>query len=381
LLYRSIFIDEHELLRVTARRFLDKEVIPFHADWEQQGMVPREAWRKAGDAGILCCDTPETYGGPGGSFLHAAVVIEEIARSGATGAQGFMLHSDYFAPYLIENGSETQKQQWLPPMVRGEIITAIAMTEPDAGSDLANIRTSASPDGEHWRLNGQKTYISNGQQADLLIVAAKTDLKERSKGISLFLVEASTPGFTRGRRLEKIGLKAQDTSELFFEDVRVPRANLLGPLHGGFKLLMQKLARERLCQAIRSCAAVETMLEWTINYVRERRAFGSTIADFQNTQFVLAEIHTKALAARAFVDYCIGAYIEGRLDSVVAAAAKLHLTDLHCEAADRCLQLFGGAGYLLEYPIARAYADARVTRITGGTSEIMKQIIGRKILA
>jgi alkylation response protein AidB-like acyl-CoA dehydrogenase len=380
MLPRDLFNPEHDQARVSVRRFLETEIMPFHEQWERDGMLPKAVWRKAGEAGLLCCDIPEAYGGPGLDFLYNVVVVEEIARSGATGAQGFFLASDYVAPYIEQNGTQAQKQRWLPRFVTAETIGAIAMSEPDTGSDLAAIRTSARRDGDGYVINGQKTWISNGQIADLFILAVKTDPGAGARGISLFLVEADTPGFRRGRKLNKVGLRAQDTSELYFDDMRVPAACMLGTENGGFPILMQKLARERLVQAVRSATVCETVLEWTTAYALDRRAFGKRLAEFQNTQFVLAELTAKVMAGRALTDRCIALMMAGRLDAVAAAAAKLHLTELHVETVDRCLQIFGGTGYVLETPIARAYLDARVVKITGGTSEIMKLLIARKIL-
>ena len=379
MLKREIFSPDHEIVRQSVRRFVEAEIVPFHADWERDGRLPRDVWLKAGSAGLLCCDAPAEYGGHGLDFLHNVIVVEEVARAGTTGASGFSLHSDMFAPYLWQDGTEEQKRRWLPRLTDGTMIGAIAMTEPGAGSDLQSIRTSAVRQGDEYVVNGQKLYISNGQLADLILVACKTERDAGADGISLIFVEADRDGFRRGRNLQKVGLKAQDTSELFFSNVRVPVGNLLGGENRGFRILMQKLARERLIQAVRSATVCETALGWTVSYTKERRAFGQPIAAFQNTQFVLAELCAKTLAGRTLVDRCIGEFVSGSLDPVAAAAAKMLLTDLHCEVVDRCVQFFGGYGYMLEYPIARAYADARVTRITGGSAEIMKLIIARRM--
>lgn len=378
MLPRPMFTDEHELFREQVRRFAEKEIVPHHAQWEKDGMVSREVWAAAGAAGLLCCTIPEEYGGAGGDFLHATIVIEELAKVGASGP-AFHLHSDIVAPYIVTYGNEDQKKEWLPKLVSGETIAAVAMSEPGAGSDLQNIQTRAVRDGNHFVINGQKVFISNGQIADLVVLACKTDPKEGAKGVSLILVEGDREGFRRGRNLEKVGYKAQDTSELFFEDVRVPITNILGAEGRGFAQLMTELAQERLVVALRSTQIIETDLQWTIDYTRERKAFGRPIAEFQNTRFKLAEIKTKALVTRAFIDQCLMMHMKGELDSNTAAAAKLHATDTLCAVLDECVQLHGGYGYMWEYPIARAWADARMTRIAGGTSEIMKEIISRAL--
>ncbi|KHA54053.1 acyl-CoA dehydrogenase family protein [Sulfitobacter geojensis] len=375
---RRIFTEEHNIFRDQVRRFVEKEVLPYHEQWERDGMVSRDLWRKAGEAGLLCCTVPEEYGGPGGEFLHSVIVLEELSRVGATGP-GFPVHSDMTAPYIQAYGSEEQKQKWLPKLVAGELIAAIAMTEPNAGSDLQNIRTRAVCDGDDYVINGQKVFISNGQLADLVVVACKTNPEEKAKGVSLIVVETDRVGFRKGRKLEKIGLKAQDTSELFFEDVRVPASNLLGEEGQGFSMMMTKLAQERLVVALRAARAMETALENTIEYTKERQAFGKQVFDFQNSRFVLADMKTKVLANRAFVDQCTETFLNNELDDVTAAAVKLHSTETLGQVVDACLQLHGGWGYIWEYPIARAWADARITRILGGTSEIMKHIIGRSL--
>ncbi len=375
---RTLFSEEHELFRASVRKFVEQELVPHHDAWEEAGKVDRSAWRKAGEAGLLCCDIAEEYGGPGGDFLYNAVVIEELARAAITGP-GFMVHSDMMATYIASFGTEEQKKKWLPKMVSAEAIGALAMTEPGAGSDLKAIRTTAVRDGDEYIINGQKVYISNGQNCDLLVVACKTDPSAGAKGVSLILVEASTPGFKRGKNLRKLGLKAQDTSELFFGDVRVPVSNRLGDENRGFPMLMTKLARERLTQAIRSIVVAEQAIEWTVDYTKERKAFGQTIGDFQNTRFKLAELATQTAVGRTFVDRCIALYLEDKLDAVDAAMAKLYATDLHVKTVDECLQFFGGYGYMLEFPIARAYIDGRIVRIAGGAAEIMKQIIAQRL--
>jgi acyl-CoA dehydrogenase len=371
---RLLFSDEHVLFRDTVRRFVEAELVPQHPAWESAGIVPRAAWRAAGEAGLLCCNVSEEYGGAGADFLFNVVVVEELARAGIT-APGFAVHSDMVATYVASFGTDEQRRRWLPGMVTGEYIGALALTEPDAGSDLRGLRTRAVRDGEQYVINGQKTYISNGQNADVLVVATKTGDR-----LTLFLVDATTPGFIRGRRLEKLGMRGQDTSELFFQDVRVPVSALLGAEGDGFRLMTRKLAQERLIQAVRSAAVIESVLEKTVDWVQQRRAFGHLLAEFQNTQFKLAELKTQAVAARVFVDRCVGLHLEGQLKGDDAAMVKLFLSDLHCKAVDECLQFFGGFGYMWESFIARAYADARVVRIAGGSVEIMKQIIARSLL-
>jgi acyl-CoA dehydrogenase len=375
---RSLFSPEHDLFREMVRRFIAKEIAPFHAQWEEDGCVPRELWHKAGAAGLLCCSVPEEYGGAGADYLYDVVVFEEMARSGFTGP-GFMIHTDLVSTYLRSFGTDAQKRHWLPKMVRGEAIGALGMTEPHAGSDLKNIRTRATRDGDDFIINGQKVFISNGQLCDLLVLATKTDSAAGAKGITLFLVEGDRPGFKRGRNLNKLGMKAQDTSELFFENVRVPATNMLGGEGMGFGLMMTKLSQERLAQAIRSAAVTEAVIEWTVEYTAQREAFGQTIADFQNTQFKLAELRTEAVAGRVLTDRCIELFMKDALDPIDAAMAKMFLSNLHCKAVDECLQLFGGWGYMWEYPIARAYADARVVKIAGGSIEVMKYLIGRDL--
>ena len=383
MLKRTIFAEEHNLFRDSVRKFVEQEITPHHLQWEEDGVVPRDLWRKAGAAGLLCADVPEAYGGPDCDFLFNVVVTEELGRGGFTGP-GFSVHSDMASTYVANFGSEEQKQRWLPGMVTGDVICAIAMTEPQAGSDLHGIRTRAVRDGDDWVINGQKVYISNGQLCDLIVVAAKTNPDDGGDrgdagGISLFLVEADREGFARGSNLKKIGMKAQDTSEMFFEDVRIPAANMLGAVGQGMGYLTSNLARERLVQAVRSAAVIEAVLEWTVDYTAEREAFGRTIGSFQNTQFKLAEVKTEIVSARCFVDRCIELYLDGELGPVEAAMAKLKLAELQGWVVDQCLQFFGGAGYMWEYPITRAYADARVVRIAGGAVEVMKLIIGRDL--
>ena len=376
---RSIYAEEHELFRTQVRRFIAEEITPNHAQWEKDGIVPRSLWRKAGAAGFLCTEVPEEYGGGGGNFLFGAVMIEEMARAGATGPT-FYLHSDIIAPYLLHYGTEEQKRRWLPPMATGEVIVALGMTEPSGGSDVAAMRTNARREGDEYVINGQKVFITAGHNADVVVLACKTDPKAGARGVSLILVETDRPGFQRGRMLEKIGCKAQDTAELFFSDLRVPVSNLLGEEGRGFHQLMKELARERMVQAIRAVASSEVALEWTIEYATQREMFGQTLADFQNTQFKLAEMKADLVMQRVFVDRCIELHLLDQLDSVDAAAAKLVSAELQGRVMDQCLQFFGGWGYMWEFPIARAFVDARMGRIGGGSVEVMKQIIARSIL-
>jgi acyl-CoA dehydrogenase len=374
----GLYQEEHELFRQTVRRFVETEVVPHHARWEEQGVVDREVWRKAGALGLLLTNIPREYGGGGADFLTSVVMIEEMMRHVCSGP-GFRLHSDIAAPYLLHHASEDLKRTWLPRMATGEIISAIAMTEPGTGSDLQAVRTTATKDGNHFVIKGQKTFITNGQLADIIIVVCKTDARAGAKGVSLILVEADRAGFSRGRNLEKIGMKAQDTSELFFDEVRVPCTNLIGEEGQGFAYLMQELPQERLLVAISAVSVIEAALEWTLTYTRERQAFGRAIADFQNSRFKLAEVKTEATVARVFLDDCIAKHLRGALDVPTAAMAKYWLSELEGKVVDTCLQLFGGYGYMWEFPIARAYADARVHRIFAGTTEIMKEIIARSL--
>lgn len=375
---RTLFREEHEIFRRSVRKFMEREIEPFHAQWEEDGIVPRELWLKAGAEGLLCCTVPEEYGGLGLDYLFDVIVFEELWRIGASGP-GFLIHTDLVVTYLLSFGTEEQKRRFLPRMVTGEIIGSLGMTEPHAGSDLKAIRTRATRQGDDFVINGQKVFISNGQMCDLVVLATKTDSKVGAKGISLFLVEGDREGFKRGRNLQKLGMRAQDTSELFFENVRVPASNMLGSEGQGFPIMMTKLAQERLAQAIRSATVTETVIGWTVDYTSQREAFGQTISDFQNTQFKLAELQTEAAMARVFTDKCIDLFMQGKLDPVDAAMAKLFTSTLHCKAVDECLQLFGGWGYMWEYPIARAYADARIVKIAGGSVEIMKTIIAREM--
>ena len=377
---RTLFAPEHAIFRDSVRRFVEAELAPHHAQWERDGFVPRETWRAAGAAGLLCCQVSEAYGGPGADFLSNVVVIEELARAGITGP-GFVVHSDMVATYVERFGTEAQKRRWLPGMVSGEVIGALGITEPGAGSDVRGIRTTLRRDGDHYVINGQKTYISNGQTCDFVMLATKSDPARPRDAISLVIVETDRPGFQRGRRLEKLGLKAQDTSELFFDDVRVPVSNLVGEEHRGFDCLTRNLAHERLVQAVRSAAVAEVTIEQTVEYTAQREAFGQRIADFQNTQFKLAELKAATVAGRVYVDRCIELQLAGALDPVDAATAKLVLSDLHNRVVDECLQLHGGWGYMWEYPVCRAFADARIVKIAGGSMEVMKQIIARDLFA
>jgi len=376
---RTVFESEHEMFRDSLRKFLEAEAVPYHAQWEKDGQVSRELWSKAGAQGYLCPTVPEAYGGVEADFRYNAVVDEEVARLGLSGI-GFGLHSDISVPYIMAYGTEEQKQKYLPGCVSGEIVTAIAMTEPGTGSDLQAVKTNAVLDGDHYILNGSKTFITNGQMADLVIVVAKTNPEEGSKGTSLLLVEANSEGFEKGQNLEKIGMKAQDTSELFFQDVKVPKENLLGADGMGFIYLMQELPQERLSVALNAIASAESILEQTVDYVKERKAFGRPISAFQNTQFKVAEMSADLTMARVFVDKCLDLHINKKLDVVTAAKLKLISTEMQCDVIDECLQLHGGYGYMLEYPVARAYADARVQKIYAGTNEIMKLIIGRSMV-
>ena len=376
---RNLYDSDHEMFRDSLRKFLEVEAMPHHEQWEKDGMVSDEIWLKAGEQGFLCSMIPEEYGGLATDFRYNCIVNEEIGRSGCTGL-GWTLHNDITVPYIVRYGSEEQKKKYLPRFITGELITAIAMTEPGAGSDLQGTKTTAVLDGDHYILNGSKTFITNGQKAGLVIVVAKTDSSAGSKGISLFLVEADLPGFSKGKNLNKLGLKAQDTSELFFQDVRVPKENLLGEEGRGFIYLMQDLPQERLSIAVGAVANAKAILEATIDYTKERKAFGTTVASFQNTQFKLAELSAEIDCAEVYTDRCTELLLDDKLDTVTASKAKLLTTDLQCKVADECLQLFGGWGYMWEYPVCRAFADSRIQRIYGGTNEIMKLIISRELM-
>ena len=375
---RTLFSEDHDMFRDAVRRFMATEVAPHTERWEAQGYVDRELWRKAGAAGYLCPSMPEQYGGAGVDELFSVILMEEQFRIGATGP-GFGLHSEIVAPYLLHHGSEYLKQTYLPRLASGEMIGAIAMTEPGTGSDLQGVRTTAILDGDHYVLNGSKTFITNGWHCDVVIVVAKTDPSAGSKGISLLVVDTSMPGFNKGKRLHKMGMSAQDTSELFFDNVRVPAKNLLGEEGRGFVYLMQELPWERMQIAVTAVAAAEAALAWTVQYTRDRKAFGKAIIDFQTVAHKLAEMKTEITMARVFIDRCIELKLAGQLDAVTASMAKYMSSELQFKVMDQCVQLFGGYGYMHEYPIARAWADARVQRIYGGTNEIMKELISRDL--
>ena len=377
---RTLFSSDHEAFRDSFRRFIDKEIAPFHADWEEQGYVDRAVWNKAGENGFLCMTMPEAYGGSEADKLYSVIQFEEVARAGYTGI-GFSLHSEIVAPYILHYGTPEQKAKYLPKLATGEMIGAIAMSEPAAGSDLQGIKSTAieQADGSYL-LNGSKTFITNGWHADLVVVVAKTNPAAGGKGTSLLLIERGMPGFSVGKRLKKMGMKAQDTSELFFDNVRVPAENLLGGKpqeNKGFICLMEQLPWERLQIAISAVAAAQAAIDWTVDYVKERKVFGQPVASFQNTRFTLAELQTEVQVARVFVDKCCELIVQDKLDTATASMAKYWTTDLQCKVMDECVQLFGGYGYMWEYPITRAYADARVQRIYGGTNEIMKEVITR----
>ena len=378
---RTLFTEEHRLFRDTFKHFLAEEVVPFYEQWEKDGIVSREMWLKAGQQGFLGLAVPEEYGGAGvADFRYSAIMAEEAAQAGVVSAgMVIVLHNDIILPYFLAYTNEEQKQRWLPGMYSGELITAIAMTEPDTGSDLAAIRTTAERRGDYYVLNGQKTFISNGIISDVVLVVAKTDPAMRHKGISLLVVERDMEGFKRGQKLDKVGLKAQDTAELSFENVKVPVTNLLGEEGKGFSYLMRQLAQERLSIGVSAVAACETALEITLEYCKERNAFGQPIGSFQNSRFKLAEMKTEIEIARVFVDRCIEELNDGNLTPETAAMAKWWTSDLQKRVVDQCVQLHGGYGYMLEYPIARAYLDARVQSIYAGTNEIMKEIIGRSM--
>jgi len=375
---RKIFNEEQQQFRNTVAKFVKKEISPNHLKWEKEGIVPKELWLSAGEKGILCPNVPEQYGGIGGDFRFNVVVTEELAKSGATGP-GFAVHSDIVAPYLINYASTDQKKEILPLMVKGACITAIAMSEQGTGSDLQNIKTKASINKSEIVLSGSKTFITNGQNADLVLVVAKTDASKKAKGISIILCETDRLGFKKGKNLEKLGLKAQDTSELFFDNIKLPKSNILGKQGHGFFQLMDELPQERLSIAVTAISSAEAALNWTIAYTKEREAFGKKIIDFQNTRFTLAKLKTELTVARAYIDRCIKEHLNNNFSAEDGAMAKLWTTDLQCKVMDKCLQLYGGYGYMLEYPISRAFADSRVQKIYGGTNEIMKEIISRNL--
>lgn len=373
---RSVFREDHHMFREMARRFIENEIVPHLAEWEHAGIVPKSVWKKAGEVGLLCSTVPEEYGGAGGDFGHSAVMIEELARVNAT-AIGFTTHSEIVTPYIVAYGSEEQKRKWLPRMVSGEMIGVIAMSEPGIGSDLRSMRTSARRDGDDYVVNGQKTFITNGGNADLMVTATKLD--PGAKELTLICVEADRAGFSKGKLLEKIGLKGQDTSELYFDEVRVPAENRLGEENKGFSYLTHQLAWERTIIGLRAAASIEALLEDTLEYVRERKVFGKTVFDFQNTKFKLAECKAQATMLRVFVDDCLGKAMRGELSAEVGAMCKLLGSEMQGRILDELLQLHGGYGFMSEYKIGRAWVDARVARIYGGTSEIMKEIIARSL--
>ncbi len=379
-LTRTAFTEDHEAFRTTVRQFVAREIEPNALQWDEDGIVPKSVWPKAGELGMLCPTVPEEFGGLGLDFGYNAIIDEEFGY-GTDVATGFSLQSDIVANYLIAYGSEEQKKQWLPKMVSGEIVTAIAMTEPGTGSDLQGMRTTAKKDGNHYVINGSKTYITNGQNADLILVCVKTDPDAQPswKGVSIVLVEADRDGFKRGRNLDKVGQDAADTSELFFEDVRVPMTNCLGEEGKGFIYLMSELPQERLSIAISCQAGAQRAFDQTVTFVKDRKAFGQPIMEFQNTRFVLADLKTKLQVGWAHIDWALAKHLKKELTPEEASAAKLWHTELQGEIVDKCLQLHGGAGYMNEYPIAKQWRSARVTRIFGGTSEIMKELIGRKL--
>ncbi|WAL67534.1 acyl-CoA dehydrogenase family protein [Amycolatopsis cynarae] len=376
---KSAWARDLDDFRELARTFCQKELAPNAERWAEQKQVERELWNKAGEVGLLALSIPEEYGGGGGTFAHEAVLFEEQARAG-DGAWGVTVHSGIVAHYLLHYASEEKKREWLPKFASGEMVGAIGMTEPGTGSDLQNIKTRAVRDGDHYVINGAKTFITNGALADLIVLAVKTDPEAGAAGVSLIAVETDTPGFRRGRVLNKVGLKGQDTAELFFDDVRVPAANLLGEKEGqGFIQMMQQLPQERLIIAVTAVAGMEAAIDQTIAYTKDRTAFGRPIFNFQNTKFKLAEMATEAAVARAFLDQCIERHLNGELDVMGAAMAKLWSTERVNKVIDECVQLHGGYGYMMEYPIARAWTDVRISRIFGGTSEIMKEIISRNL--
>jgi alkylation response protein AidB-like acyl-CoA dehydrogenase len=379
---RTLFSSDHEAFRTSFQKFMAREIVPFHAQWEDQGYVDRLVWNKAGEHGFLCPSMPEEFGGAGADRLYSVVQMEELARAGTTGI-GYTLHSEIVAPYLLQYGTLAQQKKYLPAMASGAMVSAIAMSEPAAGSDLQGIQCTAlrQPDGSYL-LNGSKTFITNGWHADLVLVVAKTNPVAGGKGTSLFLVERGMPGFVAGKRLKKLGLKAQDTAELFFDNLRLAPEQLLGgPAleNKGFRCLMEQLPWERLQIAITAVSAAQSAIDWTVDYVKERRAFGQPLVGFQNTRFVLAELQTEVQIAQVFVDRCTELLLKNILDTATASMAKYWSTDLQCKVVDACVQMFGGYGYMWEYPITRAYADARVQRIYGGTNEIMKEVISRSM--
>jgi len=375
---RQVYREDHEAFRETVRRFLQRECVPHQAEWDRNGMVGRDVWLKAGREGLLCTMLPPDYGGGGGDFGHAAVIAEEMARSGLSGLS-LALHSDIVAPYINRLGTEEQKQQWLPAICRGERILAVAITEPGCGSDVKALRTTAVREGDEYVINGSKTFISNGFLSDLVVVVVKTDLAAGAKGVSLVVVETDRAGFRRGRKLEKLGMHAQDTAELFFDNVRVPVANRLGEEGKGFAYLMQELPQERFIIAVTAATKLERLLEHTLQYVKDRQAFGQTVWDFQNTKFKLADVKAQSVAVRTLVDHYLAEHMRRGLTAEEAAIAKLYASETMWKCLDDMVQLHGGYGYMMEHPIARAFVDMRISRIYGGSSEVMREIIARKL--
>jgi len=377
---RAVYDTDHEQFRDAVRGFIKAEITPYFEAWEAAGKVDRRFWSAGGAAGLLCPQLPEQYGGPGGCFKHNAIVVEEIAYAGYAGPMtDYSVHSDVCAGYIFNAGSEEQKQKWLPRMVSGETVCAIAMTEPGTGSDLQGIRTRAVRDGDVFRINGAKTFISNGQHCDLVILVARTNDTPGSRGMSLILVETDRPGFRRGRKLDKLGLLSSDTSEMFFDDLEVPVSNLMGVEGSGFATLMTELPQERLIIGVQSIAAAQRAFDITRDYVRSRKAFGKPVAEFQNTRYKLADLKADLLVGWAFVDQCLEKHVRGELSALDASTAKLWCTEMHGRVVDACVQLHGGYGYMREYEVCRLYADARVLRIYGGTSEIMRELISRNL--
>ncbi|EKB47455.1 acyl-CoA dehydrogenase family protein [Cecembia lonarensis] len=379
---RTVFKEEHEMFRQSIKDFIAREISPYNAEWEKNKMVSRESWKKLGDNGFLCIQAPEEYGGLNiQDFRYNAILVEELGLSGCSGpAIGYPLHNDIVFPYIMHYGTKEAKAKYIPGMISGDLISAVAMTEPGAGSDLQAIRSTAVDKGDHYLINGSKTFITNGYLADVVVVAAKTDPKLGAKGISLFVLDKNMEGFSKGVPFEKVGLHAQDTCELFFEDVKVPKENLLGKLGEGFKYLMTELAQERLIVGLAAIALAESAFLSTLAYVQERKAFGKSISDFQNTRFKLAEMGAKLEQGRMYADQLVALHNDKKVDSAMASSAKYLLTELQCWVSDECVQLHGGYGYMWEYPVARAFADARVQRIYAGTNEIMKELIVRKLL-
>lgn len=380
---RTIFNEEHEMFRQSLKDFIAREITPHNAEWEKNKMVSRESWKKLGENGFLCIQAPEQYGGLDiQDFRYNAIFVEELGLSGCSGpAIGYPLHNDIVFPYILHYGTEAAKAKYIPGMISGDLISAVAMTEPGAGSDLQAIRSTAVDKGDHYLINGSKTFITNGYLADVVVVAAKTDPSQGAKGISLFIVDKDMEGFSKGVPFEKVGLHAQDTCELFFEDVKVPKENLLGKAGEGFKYLMTELAQERLIVGLAAVALAESAFLFTLDYVQQRKAFGKSISDFQNTRFKLAEMGAKLEQGRMYADQLVMLHNDKKVDSAMASSAKYLLTELQCWVSDECVQLHGGYGYMWEFPVARAFADARVQRIYAGTNEIMKELIVRKLLS